>query len=175
MIPPIYTPSFKVRFEGPFDFDGMYAAMTDWAKNYGYLFHEKTYKHKVPSSKGAEKEFEWVLTKKVSEDTKYKIVIDSHIWDLKEFKIKGQKSLDTGRIDLNIKGTLIIDYQKQFEGKGKFVAWLGEKYFILKGPKISLELYDNLHYRILNLQSILKKFMGHKTKNHAYKDYLGES
>ena len=45
----IPTPRVTLQFNGLFDFDGMYAAIIDWAKNYGYMWNEYDYKHKVPS------------------------------------------------------------------------------------------------------------------------------
>ena len=57
----------ELRFNGLFDLDGLYAAVVDWSKNYGYRWHEYTYKHKVPSPKGAEQELMWLITKNVLE------------------------------------------------------------------------------------------------------------
>ena len=110
MLEKMSIPSIKVRFEGLFDFDGMYAAINDWGKNYNYLFHEKAYKHKVPSPKGAEKEFEWVLTKKITEDAKYEIKIDAHIWDLKEIEVKTHQGK---KLNLEEKRSVLTEIQER--------------------------------------------------------------
>ena len=52
-----------LRYSGIFDFDGLYAAVIDWAKNYNFMWHEVDYKHKVPNPLGAEQEWKWLLTK----------------------------------------------------------------------------------------------------------------
>mgnify|MGYP006415683771 CR=1 FL=1 len=52
-MPKEHNPPITLRYHGLFDFDGMYAAVIDWAKNYGFKWHEKDYKHKVPSPSGA--------------------------------------------------------------------------------------------------------------------------
>ena len=36
-------PVITLRYNGLFDFDGWYASMVDWSKNYGYLFLESIY------------------------------------------------------------------------------------------------------------------------------------
>ena len=77
-----------LRYNGLFDFDGMYAAIIDWAKNYGYLWFERSYKHKVPGPQGAELEFEWVMTKNITEYINYDILIIVHTWDTKEVEVE---------------------------------------------------------------------------------------
>ena len=92
-----------LRYSGLFDFDGMYAAIVDWAKNYGYMYHEADFKHKVPSPSGAEQEFKWILTKKVTEYLKYEIWITVHMWDLLEVEVEEngkKKPLSNARLYL---------------------------------------------------------------------------
>ncbi|MEK6899571.1 MAG: hypothetical protein AABX05_00450, partial [Nanoarchaeota archaeon] len=55
-------PRITLRYNGVLDFDGFYSAVNDWAKTYGYMWHESSFKHKVPSSEGAEQEMAWILT-----------------------------------------------------------------------------------------------------------------
>ena len=36
-------PRITLRYNGLFDFDAMYAMIIDWAKNYGYMWHENSH------------------------------------------------------------------------------------------------------------------------------------
>ena len=152
---------FRVRYNGLFDFDGLYAAIIDWAKNYGYRWHESTYKHKVPTPKGAEQQFAWELTKNVTEYINYTINMKVHTWDSTEVEVSvdgKSKALTNGRIDILVNGKIIWDWQKKFGGS-KFAKKLGEWYGnILFAKDIESIHWDTLTYRIWNLQAIMKKF-----------------
>ncbi|MBI4152038.1 hypothetical protein HY496_03635 [Candidatus Woesearchaeota archaeon] len=173
----IPLPPITLRYNGLFDFDGMYAAVVDWAKNYGYLWLEKTYKHKVPSPSGAELEFEWEMTKNVTEYINYKIKITVHTWDTTEVEVdtNGKKNkLTNSRLYMILEGELETDWQKRFENKGKFAkalrGWIGK----IKTPEVEGVYADQLYYRIWNLHAMLKKFFDLQSKKHVYKGYLGE-
>ena len=170
-------PSITLRYKGVFDLDGLYAAVTSWAKNYEFLWHERDYKHKVPVPAGAEQEMKWDLSRKVTDYISYSISMAVQIWDLKEIQVEEngkKKRLSNARIQININGVVISDWQKIF-GKGKFAGKLGnwyEKVFI----KSDLEgrYWDPLYYRIWNLHAILKKYLEMQGQKYAYKGYLGE-
>src|SRR3989344_8400468 len=101
----INLPPITIKYQGLFDFDLLYSTMVDWAKNYGYFWHEKTYKHKVPSPMGAEQEIHWETEKKVTEYIKYTIKIQMHIFDLTEIEVENngkKKALSNGRMLLKI-------------------------------------------------------------------------
>ncbi len=172
----IKTPKATVRYSGLFDFDGLYAAITDWAKNYGYMWHEVDYKHKVPSPAGAEQEWKWLMTKDVSSYFQYEILFTVHSWDLQEVTVEydgKKKALTKGRLYIWMEGKLISDWQKKFQGS-KTKKWMGKVYEKVYYPEIS-EQVDALHYRILNLQAIMKKFFEMQTQKHPYKGYLKEN
>ena len=152
--------------------------MTDWAKNYGYLWEEESYKHKVPSPKGAEQEWLWFAEKNVTDYIHYKLMILGHIWDMTEVEVEKEgkrKKLTNGRFEIIIIGTLTTDWQKKW-GQNKFSRFLGrmyEKYVMVK--EIETIYGDQLWYRMWNLQAVLKKFFDMQTKWHEYKRYLGEN
>ncbi len=165
-----------LQYNGLFDFDGMYAMLTDWAKNYGYRWHEMEYKHKVPSPTGAEQEWKWQMTLKVTGYIKYQIIITVHSWDLLDVEVEtdGQKRhLMNGRLWLWLDGTIETDYQGRFKG-GKFADWLGKSYEKLIRP-VETMYWDQLYYRLWGLHALLKKYFDMQAKKHVYKGYLGES
>ncbi len=168
----------SVRYTGLFDFDGLYAAIIDWAKNYGYIWHEKVYKHKVPSPAGAEQEFIWVMEKNVTEYVKYTIIIVVHIWDLTEVVVDiggKKKALSNARSKMDIKGVVDTDWQKKFDSSSLFIRKLGEFYekIVLK-KEIESVHWDTVNYRMLNLQNLMKQYFDMQTKKYEYKGYLGE-
>lgn len=173
----IGIPPITLRYNGVFDFDGLYAAVTSWAKNYEFLWHEADYKHKVPVPAGAEQEMRWVMTKKITDYIRYSINMHVHVWDLKEIFVEQdgkKKRLSNARIQININATLETDWQGVF-GKGKFAGKLGgwyEKIFIKKD--IESRYWDPLYYRVWNLHAVMKKYLEMQNQKYAYKGYLGE-
>jgi hypothetical protein len=172
------TPKITLRYNGLFDFDGLYAAVIDWAKNYGYMWHEQDYKHKVPSATGAEQEFKWFLTKNVTEYIRYDILFTIHSWDMLEVQVDvdGQKKdLTNARLYIWMEGTLHYDWQKKFSKGGWFGRKLGTVYNKVMMLDMEVKYFDPLYYRMWNLQAILKKYFDMQTKKYSYKGYLGES
>ena len=173
---PIKTPRATIRYDGLFDFDGLYAAIIDWAKNYGYKWHEVDYKHKVPSPAGAEQEWKWRLMKDVNEYINFDIFFTVHSYDLQEvvIEVDGKtKTLTKGRIYIWIDGKCFWDWQKKFQKGGKLAQWLG--IFYAKTRFAEIEAYwDMLYYRIWGLQAIMKKYFEMQTQKHPYKGYLRE-
>jgi len=173
----ISTPRAIVRYEGLFDFDGVYNAMTSWFKMYGYIWQEETYKHKV-KFKGAEQQWIWTGEKEITDYIKYNIRIEGHSWDITEIEVEKdgrKKTLMNGRMQLIIEPTLNLDWQNRW-GQNKFSRWLGglyEKYVLVK--EIESVYFDQLSYRVWNLQAVLKKYFDMQTKWHSYAKYLGEN
>ncbi len=165
-----------LQYVGLFDFDALYAAVIDWAKNYGYLWQETTYKHKVPSPTGAEQEMSWVLTQDVNELLSYKISLTVHIWDMLEVQVEenGKKrSLTSGRIYIWLEPNMTLDEQGRF--KNKFAKFLEKWYYVLIDKDITGIYWDTHHYRTEDLYNLLKKFFDLQTKKYSYKGYLGEN
>jgi len=170
-------PSYTVRYNGLFDFDGLYAAVISWAKNYGYMWHEKTYKHKVPDPAGAEMEWSWVLSKNVTEYIAYSIKMTVHSWSLRDVEVEmdgKKKMLTNARLEIQIEGSFSWDWQKRFAKGGRFGKWLGKAYEKLYAKEIESIWFDQLNYRMMDLQSLIKKFYNMQTKKYVYKGYLGE-
>jgi len=169
-------PPIIIRYVGLFDYDGLYAAIMSWAKNYGYMWHEVVYKHKVPSPAGAEQEFLWIADKNVTEYIAYKIVFKVKGRNLSEIEVDvdgKKKTLTNGRMHIEISGIVTYDWQKKFGGS-KMAKWLGKTYQKLYSKDLEGIYIDNLYYRLWNLQALIKNYFDMQTKKYAYKDYLAE-
>jgi len=162
-------PQLTVRYNGLFDFDGLYAAVIDWAKNEGYMWHERTFKHKVPRPYGAEQELDWEITKNVTDFFQFGIAIRVHIWDLKEVEVqteKGKKKLSQARVLIVMNGKLVTDWKRRF-ARGVFNKLLGKWYDKINYNQIG-GYADTLAYRMLSLQAIIKKYFNMQTKKNVY-------
>ncbi|HIH11347.1 TPA: hypothetical protein HA241_04110 [Candidatus Woesearchaeota archaeon] len=170
------APPITLRYNGIFDFDGMYAAVMDWAKNYGYKWMEKEWKHKVPSPKGAEQEIGWIIEKKVTDYVFHKIEFTIHTWEMQDVEVESngkKKTLTTARLYIIINGTLEGDWQRRFTGK--FGKMLGDWYYQFVAKKdFEGGQGDVLWYRMWDLHAILKTYFDMQSKRYAYKGYLGE-
>ncbi len=163
-------PQLTVRYSGLFDFDGLYSAVIDWAKNEGYMWHEKSYKHKVPRPYGAEQELDWEMTKNVTDFINFKVVIRVHIWDLKEVELPtptSKQKMSQARVLIVMNGSVTTDWQKRFGGGGKFRELLGKWYDQIKLYQ-TYDYIDTLTYRMLNLQSVIKKYFNMQAKKNVY-------
>ncbi len=166
-----------LRYNGLFDFDGMYAAIIDWAKNYGFRWHEIDYKHKVPNPKGAEQEFKWALSKNVSEYISNEITISVHAWEILEVEVEvdgRKKILSNARLYMNIEPKINFDWQKKFQGGGKFAQWMGKWYQKFYEKDFSNAI-DEHYYRTYDLHAVLKTYFDLQGKKYAYKGYLKEN
>lgn len=166
-----------IQYNGLFDFDGLYIAIIDWAKHYGYMWHEIDYKHKVPQPTGAEQEWRWSLTKNVTDFIRFEIIFTVHSWDLREVEVvvNGKKKpLSNARISIKMHGEVKWDWQKKFSGS-KFSEWLGKIYERLIQKDLESVWHDQLYYRMINLQSLIKKYFDVQSKKNMYEGYLGEN
>ncbi len=174
----IPRPTMRVRYNGLFDFDTLYAAIIDWGKNYGYKLWEKGYKHKVPSPKGAEQTISIDFTKSVNEFVKFQINVVIHTWDMTEVNVDvggRKKQLTNSRIEIKINPVVYMDWQNKFKSKSKFVNQLSEWYLKIMAPTLEVTYVDGLHYRAVNFQAMIKKYFDLQAKAHPYVGYLGEN
>lgn len=170
------TNKLTLSYNGLCDFDGMFAAVIDWAKNYGFMWHEAEYKHKVPSPKGAETEHKWILSKNVSEYVRYEINFTIHSWDLLEVEVESEgkkKPLTNIRLYIIIEGKVIYDWQKKFQKSGVAGKLLGKWYNKILEREL-LNHWDTLYYSTLNLHAIIKTYFDMQSKKHPFKGYLGD-
>ena len=170
----VTLPKLTLRYEGIFDWDGLYAAIVDWAKMNSYKWVEKSFKHKVPSPEGAEEEIEWILETKATEYLKYSINLTVHTWNMMDVDVDvngKKKKLTSTKLYIILEPTLSYDWQNRFQGS-KLLKKLSYWYFNLSG---GVNHWDTLYYRTWNLHAMMKKYFDMQSKTHHYKKYLGEN
>jgi len=167
-----------IRYKGVLDLDGLYRIIVQWLKARRFWFHESTYKHKVPSPFGAEEEITFRAERKCNNYYKDDIVVYFHIWDQQDVEVikEGKKQkLIKAKVEIRIQGTLGLDYQGRFE-KTAFAQKLRNfmhKYIIKE--TIENIWADELYYRTLKLQALIKDYIDMQTKSHEYAGYLGDT
>ncbi|MBW2992009.1 hypothetical protein KY345_02210 [Candidatus Woesearchaeota archaeon] len=171
-------PALLVRYKGVLDLEGLYRVIVQWLKARRYWFHETTYKHKVPSPFGAEEEIRFVGERKCTEYYKHQIMIYTHVWGQQEVEVikEGKKQkLIKCKVEFRIQGTLITDYQGRFE-RNAFTRKLRDfmhKHLIKE--RLENIWGDELYYRTLKLQAVIKDYIDMYTKSHEYRGYLGDT
>jgi hypothetical protein len=160
------------RYDGLFDLDGLYAAVIDWAKENGYMWHEADYKHKP---KG-EIEWKWAMEKNVTEYIRYKYNFKIHMWDSAEVKVEGRsKPMSKGRIYIYLTPSIDSDWQNKYSSGGRFAQWLGKQYLGIIFFKKMSDHYDIVWYNAYKLQAIMRKFFNMQAKANEFHGYLGDS
>lgn len=175
---PYKLPKLTIRYKGVLDLEGLYRVFVQWLKARRYWFHETTYKHKVPSPFGAEEEIMFHAERKCTEYYRHDIDIYFHIWDQQPVEIikEGKKQkLIKAKFEIQIKGTLVTDYQGKFD-KTAFMQKLRDfmHRHIIK-ERLESIWADELYYRTLKLQAVIKDYIGMYTKSHEYAGYLGDT
>ncbi len=170
--------TLTIRYRGLFDFDGLYNVIVQWMKARRFWFHETKYKHKVSSPFGAEQEITFTGDKKVTDFYAHAITIDLHLWDMTEVEVvqKGiKKTLTNARMQIDIQGTLSLEYEKRWEVSTFWMAvrdwWM--KYIMRR--EVESIYYDEIYYRTYRLHNVIKKFLDMEAKGHEYEGYLGDN
>lgn len=166
-----------IRYHGLFDWEGLYYSIADWYKRYRFYLIEEMYKHKVPTPLGAEQELHWYGTVDLTEFVQFRVDTYFHLWEMTEVEVvrNGKKKLLTNaRLEIIVKSTLILDWQKKFE-KNRFTRALRTLWlqYLYRREATTLWL-DTLYYRSLGLVAHIKKYLDMQGQSHAYAGYLGE-
>src|SRR3989344_1083216 len=127
--------SSKIKNTGPVDFKELYRFCYDWLREEANLVvvEEKYVEKLEPDSKNLD--IKWSGFRKITDYFKYEIKVEWHIIGLKNIEIEknGKKAkINTGSIEIKVKGVLIRDYEAKFEqsaGK-KFARAIYEKWVI---------------------------------------------
>lgn len=173
----IDTPKLVIKYDGIFDFDGLYKTASGWIIGQGYRFAETSVKHKIPTPAGIELEYVWTAWRKHNVYTKYWILMLVKFYDMKELDVikDGEKKrLTKARILIEMNGELEFDWTKRFGGN-RFVQQLNDflQHQILMKPMegvIGSMWWDELYYRTYKLHNIIKEYLNMEGKGNAYFD-----
>jgi hypothetical protein len=153
-----------VRYDGVFDFDGLYKAIIDYLRRHNYWFYEKLYKHKPWSPLGTELILRWEAERKLDEYNMYRIKFEWHFMDFHHVEVirEGKKvQLTKAYFWVNITGEEIQDWQA-FETKEhhKFTQILGK--FFRKQVIDREHVYDYiypLYGEVMEIQNLIQNYI----------------
>ncbi len=138
--------SSEIKHDGFFSFKDFYKFCYDWlTEEFGLSLTEKKYAEKLKGD-SKEIEVEWEGTKKVTDYFKWEVSVKFRVLDLKDVElVEGKTKIRTnkGSIKVKVSGTLIRDWQGQFEKSSfrKFLRSIYDKWVI---PSRVEEMEDKL-------------------------------
>jgi len=150
-----------VRYDGVFDFDGLYKTIIEFLRRHNYWFYETLYKHKPWSPIGDELVLKWRAERKLDEYYHYTIEFEWHFMDFHHVEVirEGKKVMLTkAYFWVNIRGRADADWQgfeTHADDEGhSFTKRLGE--FMRKKVVDREYLYDYIYPIFDDVQELAK-------------------
>jgi hypothetical protein len=167
-----------IQYKGVWDMQDLYESMADFFRNQKFKFYEVVYKHKHPSPFGAERQYVWKATRNVEEYYQWVIEVFFHTYDSRDVEVKtkdgNNKMFTKGRIWVQIRGRVILDYEKKWEGNA-FYAYLRSfyhKYVVQK--KLESLWQDTMYYRVMHpLHNLVQQRLKMETEEYEAKMMAG--
>lgn len=103
-----------VRYDGVFDWDGLYKAIIEYLRRHNYWFYEKLYKSKPWSPVGTELVLKWEAERKLDEYYLYRLTFEWHFMDFHHVDVirESQKvTLTKAYFWVTIRGVGVQDWQ----------------------------------------------------------------
>jgi hypothetical protein len=110
-----------VRYDGVFDWDGLYKGLVEYLRRNNYWFYEKLYKSKPWSPIGTELVLKWEADRKLNEYYLYRLKFEWHFMDFHHVDVirDGKKvTLTKSYFYVDIRGVVIQDWQGLEKGHG---------------------------------------------------------
>ncbi len=162
----------QVKFKGIFDYSGLLSLITDWMVSKSFETHQKKDKHKMRPT-GAETEFKIFGWRNLTEFMRWTVTIEIWGWDQADVEVVKngtKKKMQRGRIWIRMNSVIVVDQTNRFDKNHLTVAlrkFLLDKVLLHRIDAIES---DMLHYRIAELQTEIKKFLGMSTPTNEFAD-----
>ncbi len=142
-------PLTVIKSKGYFIWKDLLMNIKKWFESEYYLFGETKHKYKPD-----EREVDVIGDRKLNEYVRYKIAVGIKVMGLKDVELikDGKKiTMQEGRVNINIAGTMLLDWQARFKGN-KFLQAVQDFYhkYVIK-QKIESEWLDHLGFKIYQL------------------------
>jgi hypothetical protein len=120
-----------VRYDGVFDWDGLYKSIINYLRRQNYWFYEKVYKSKPWSPIGTELVLKWEAHRKLDEYYQYQLIFEWHFMDFHYVDVirEGKKvTLTKAYFWVDIRGSIVTDWQgmESSESAGTVTKFLGK-------------------------------------------------
>lgn len=163
---------WQIRYKGICDYAGLLRLVNDWLAAKGYEVHNAKDKHKMRPD-GSETEYVITGWRNLTEFIRWTVRVDIWGWeevDVEVIKDGKKQVLQKMRLWIRINGDLVLDYGGRFE-KSRFSLAL-RKFLIGKVLAHRVDSFegDMLHYKLLDLQTAIKTFLGLSTLGNEFAD-----
>lgn len=169
----VNLPITRIKYDGLFDWEGLYRLIYRWFIDRGYYFEEPSIKHKVPTQAGEEKEYLITGHRKVNEYVKVWINVFFHFYEMREVEVikEGKKKkLVKSRFSCEINGKVETDYQKKWESSVFLIHLKNFMDKLILKRDMDTIWSDRHYYIIYKLQTEIRQFLDMQAKEHAYYD-----
>jgi hypothetical protein len=151
-------PPINIKYSGLYDLNSLLKAIYTWYNSEYYNFTEAKQKYK-PS----EREIKFHGDRKLNEYVRFNIDVDMFFFDIKEVEVikEGKKlKMQDGKVIIDIKGFLELDWQRRFGGV-KYFQYLQDFYhkYIIK-QTISEDWEDTLYFKMQQLARMINQRLG---------------
>jgi hypothetical protein len=184
MLTEIDVPRLYIKYRGVWNYDDLYAFAVNWFRDKKFKFHERLSEHVAggdvgPSTPfGTEAKIQWEAEKKETEYIQTWINIYLHSFDVHPVEVmnkdKKKEKFVKGRIWIELRGKLVLDFEKKAEEK-VFLSQLRNfyhKYVIRK--KIEHKWWLKLQYEMYDLHALMKERLNMENDSYVHKDMLGK-
>lgn len=151
----------KLEHSGFWDFKGLYSFAHAWLKEEDYDVEEEKYSEKVGSNSARDINFEWKATKQSSDYFKRELKLRFEIKELTEVEVEvdgKKKKMNKGKINVEIKGTLITDPESKWEVT-QFYRFLRDVYNKYVVPNRVDSVQGQISDDVVGLKEELKAYL----------------
>lgn len=165
--------TFRIKYDGMFDWTGLYKLIYEWFIDRGYYFEEKVAAHKIPTPMGAEDEYEFEGWKRTTSYMKEVIKMHLHFFEMRDVEVikDGQKKkMVKARVIMTFSGGIETGYAGRWSQTqlGQQLRGLLENYVIKK--ELESIWWDRLYYVMIKLHTEIKNYLNMQAKENAYYD-----
>ncbi len=166
-------PITRIKYDGLFDWDGLYRLIYGWFIDRGYYFEEKSLKHKVPTPMGEEREYWFQGWRKMTEYAKIWIDVYMHFYEAREVEVikdGKKKKLMKARFFIEMSGKVETDFQGRWDKSG-FNLWLKDLFDQTVVRRDMDVIWSDRHYYIIyKLHTLIRQYLDMQARDNAYYD-----
>lgn len=126
-VKPVFDNPISIQYRGMYDYDGLISFLRKYLLNLKpNIYEEPKFKYKTGKT-GAEVEFKFKATRKVTHYIQVVFEVSGHGFDVarKEVEINGKtQTLTGGKMEIQLDGAFHIDYPNMFSDEKKAEKWM---------------------------------------------------
>lgn len=163
----------RIKYDGLFEWEGLYKLIYLWFVERGYYFEETFVKTKIPTPMGAENEYELKGWRKSTDYIKEWVRVKIHTFEMREVEVikEGKKKkMVKARMFIDFYGNIEMDYQQRFAATqfGQYLRSFYDRLFLKK--EFDSIWSDRLWYYIYKLHAEVKQYLDMQAKENAFYD-----